>query len=134
MLFIFDTDVISNVLKRNPSPSLLRRVAGLASDEQFTTSITIGELVFGAFRSQRPQYFLDKLKKLVIPNIQILSFDEASAYIYGKLRAELETQGQTIAEPDLRIASIALNHDLILVTGNTKHFSRVPDLKIEDWI
>jgi len=133
-MFIFDTDVISNVLKRNPSPSLLRRVAGLASDEQFTTSITIGELVFGAFRSQRPQYFLDKLKKLVIPNIQILSFDEASAYIYGKLRAELETQGQTIAEPDLRIASIALNHDLILVTGNTKHFSRIPDLKIEDWI
>ena len=133
-MFIFDTDVISNVLKKNPSPSLLRRVAGLSPDEQFTTSITIGELVFGAFRSQRPQYFLDKLKKLVIPNIQILSFDEASAYIYGKLRAELETQGQTIAEPDLRIASIALNHDLILVTGNTKHFSRIPDLKIEDWI
>lgn len=133
-MFIFDTDVISNVLKKNPSPSLLRRVAGLAPEEQFTTSITIGELVFGAFRSQRPQYFLDKLKELVIPNIQILSFDEASAYIYGKLRAELEAQGQTIAEPDLRIASIALNHDLILVTGNTKHFSRIPDLKIEDWI
>ena len=133
-MFIFDTDVISNVLKKNPSPSLLRRVAGLAPEEQFTTSITIGELVFGAFRSQRPQYFLDKLKELVIPNIQILSFDEASAYIYGKLRADLEAQGQTIAEPDLRIASIALNHDLILVTGNTKHFSRIPDLKIEDWI
>lgn len=133
-MFIFDTDVISNVLKKNPSPSLLRRVAGLAPEEQFTTSITIGELVFGAFRSQRPQYFLDKLKELVIPNIQILSFDEASAYIYGKLRAELEAQGQTIAEPDLRIASIALNHDLILVTGNTKHFSRIPDLKIEDWV
>ncbi len=133
-MFIFDTDVISNVLKKNTSPSLLRRVAGLAPEEQFTTSITIGELVSGAFRSQRPQYFLDKLKEFVIPNIQILSFDEASAYIYGKLRAELEAQGQTIAEPDLRIASIALNHDLILVTGNTKHFSRIPDLKIEDWI
>lgn len=133
-MFIFDTDVISNVLKKNPSPSLLRRVAGLAPEEQFTTSITIGELVFGALKSQRPQYFLDKLKELVMPNIQILSFDEASAYIYGKLRAELETQGKSIAEPDLRIASIALNHDLVLVTGNTKHFSRIPELKIEDWI
>ena len=120
-MFIFDTDVISNVLKMNPSPSLLRRIACLSPDEQFTTAITIGELVFGAFRSRRPQYFLDKLKELVIPNIQILSFNESSAYIYGELRAELEAKGQPIAEPDLRIASIALNHDLILVTGNTKH-------------
>jgi tRNA(fMet)-specific endonuclease VapC len=133
-MFIFDTDVISNVLKMNPSPSLLRRIACISPDEQFTTAITIGELVFGAFRSRRPQYFLDKLKELVIPNIQILSFNESSAYIYGELRAELEAKGQPIAEPDLRIASIALNHDSILVTGNTKHFSRIPALKIEDWI
>jgi tRNA(fMet)-specific endonuclease VapC len=53
---------------------------------------------------------------------------------YGPLRARLEQAGRRIDEPDLPIASIALSHDLTVVTGNTRHFARVPGLRVENWL
>ncbi len=133
-MYLFDTDAISQVIKRNPSIPFIRRVASIDIEKQFTTAITVGELVYGALKSNRPEYFIDKLERLVWPNIQILPFDEESAKIYGKLRAELERKGTPLIEPDLRIASIAICHDLIIITGNIRHFLKIPGLKVEDWI
>lgn len=61
-------------------------------------------------------------------------FDAAPAERYGRLRAEFESAGRGLAEPDLRIASIALSRDLTVVTGNVRHFSRVPELLVENWL
>ena len=66
--------------------------------------------------------------------IQILPFDCASGEIYGSLRADLERSGTPLAEPDLRIAAIALTNNLTVVTGNVRHFSRVRELRVESWI
>lgn len=54
--------------------------------------------------------------------------------MYGPLRAQLEASGERLDEPDLRIASIALSRELTLVTGNVRHFARVPGLDVEDWL
>lgn len=134
MNYLFDTDALSAIIKKNPATALIRRLASIEPDQQFTTSITVGELVYGAYKSDRPGYFLEKLEKLVWQNIQILPFDEKAAGVYGRLRAELEKKGAPLSEPDLRIASIARHHDLILITGNLKHFSRVPGLVVENWM
>ena len=64
----------------------------------------------------------------------VLPFNEAAAEIYGALRADLERIGKRLDDPDLRIASIALSRDLTLVTGNVRHFERVPGLRIENWL
>jgi len=56
------------------------------------------------------------------------------AEIYGRLRADLERRGVPLNDTDLMIASIALRHDLTLVTGNPRHFSRLPGLKLENWL
>jgi len=133
-MYLFDTDTISQVIKRSPSLSFIRRLASTDIENQFTTTITVGELVYGAFKSNRPEFFLEKLERLVWPNIRILPFDEGSAKVYGKLRAEMERKGTPLIEPDLRIASIAIHHGLIVITGNTKHFSKIAGLKAEDWI
>ena len=133
-MYLFDTDTISNLIKKRPAPGLLRRLSEISPELQFTSAITVGELVYGAYRSNRPDYFLDKLEKLVWPNVTILPFDHAAAKIYGKLRADLERKGIPLSEPDLRIASIAMAHQFTLITGNVKHFVRIPDLKIEDWL
>jgi tRNA(fMet)-specific endonuclease VapC len=77
---------------------------------------------------------IEKLERLVWPNIQILPFDEGSAKVYGKLRADMERKETPLTEPDLRIVSIAMHYGLIVITGNTKHFLKVPGLKVEDWI
>ena len=133
-MYLFDTDVLSGIIKKNPSLALIRRLASLEPSQQFTTAITVGELVYGAYKSDRPEYFLKKLENLVWPNIQILPFDQKAAGVHGKLRAELEKKGASLSEPDLRIASIARFHGLTLITGNLKHFSRVPGLEVENWI
>ncbi len=106
-MYLFDTDVLSGIIKKKSPLALIRRLALLEPSQQFTTAITVGELVYGAYKSDRPGYFLEKLEKLVWPNIQILSFDEKVAGVYGRLRAELEKKGTPLSEPDLRIASIA---------------------------
>lgn len=133
-MYLLDTDTISNCLKKNPSPALLRRLAEIPGDQQYTSAITVGELVYGAYRSDRPEYFLRQLEERVWPNVQVLPFDEASARTYGKVRADLEKKGRPVSEPDLRIGAIALTHDLTVVTANSRHFSLVPGLRIENWL
>ena len=66
--------------------------------------------------------------------MNILPFDTDSGKIYGRLKALLEKRGLSKNEPDLMIAAIAIQHDMILVTGNKKHFMNIPGLNIEDWI
>jgi len=132
-MYLFDTDALSQIIKQNPSMTFIRRLASIPPEQQFTTSITIGEMTYGAYKSDRPEYFIEKLENLVWANIQVLSFDESSAKVYGKVRAEMEKRGVSLMEPDLRIASIALHHNLMVVTGNVRHFKKVPGLAVENW-
>ena len=131
--YCFDTDVLSAVMQRDPALHLIRRLAQVPSEEQFTTAITLGELLYGAFRRGSPT-LTERIRELVHFALAVLPFDEAAAEVYGPLRARLESEGRRLAEPELRIASIALSNDLTLVTGNVRHFSRVPDLRVENWL
>ncbi|MBW1768483.1 MAG: type II toxin-antitoxin system VapC family toxin [Deltaproteobacteria bacterium] len=133
-MYLFDTDSLSNVLKKNPSPLLLEKLEGIAEDLQFTTSINVSEIYFGAYRSKNSKKILKAYEDKVFPNLNILPFDTESGKIYGRLKARLEKKGLSKSEPDLRIASIAIQHNMILVTGNTRHFMGIPGLNIEDWI
>jgi predicted nucleic acid-binding protein len=132
-MYCFDTDILSAVLKRNPPLPLIRRLAQTPAEEQFTTSITLGELLYSASKKGSAR-LLERVRDIVLRAQQVLPFDELAAEVYGPLRAKLESIGRSLDEPDLRIASIALSRDLILVTGNVRHFERVPDLRLENWI
>ena len=133
-MFLFDTDTLSQILRRDPSPSLLVRMAAVPQEEQFTTAITVGEMVYGAERSSRREYLLRQFEERLWPVVRVLPFDLAAGQTYGRLRVVLERAGAPLAEPDLRIASIAVTHGLTVVTGNVRHFSRVPGLQVENWI
>jgi tRNA(fMet)-specific endonuclease VapC len=132
-VYCFDTDVLSAVLLRDPPLPLIRRLAAVPAEQQFTTAITLGELLSGATRRTSPT-LAERVRDLVRSLVGILPFDETAAEVYGSLRADLEVAGRRLAEPDLRIASIALANDLMLVTGNVRRFSRVPQLRIENWL
>jgi tRNA(fMet)-specific endonuclease VapC len=132
-MYCFDTDTLSAVIRRDPPLSLIRRLAQTPPELQFTTSITLGELLYGA--AKRGSVSLTrKVRELLVGAVLVLPFDERAAEVYGPLRAHLESEGRRLDEPDLRIASIALSRNLIVVTGNLRHFSRVPDLKVENWL
>jgi tRNA(fMet)-specific endonuclease VapC len=131
-VYCFDTDVLSAVIGRNPPFHLVRRVATVPEPHRFTTSITLGEMLYGAARIG-DELLVQRIHEIV-GSQRLLPFGEAAARVYGPLRAGLESDGRRLAEPDLRIASIALSRDLTLVTGDVRHFERVPSLRVEDWL
>jgi tRNA(fMet)-specific endonuclease VapC len=130
--YLFDTDTISAVLRPRPDLGVARRLASVSADEQFTSAITLGELLFGALRRQRTD-LIERIQALA-ERVPVLPFHEPAARAYAELRTELEHRGTPLAEPDLRIAAIALTFNLVLVTGNERHFRRVPNLAVENWL
>jgi tRNA(fMet)-specific endonuclease VapC len=125
--------LLSAVLRREPQLGVVRRLAQVPPEQQFTTAVTLGELLYGAARRGNER-LVERIRKLLSEAVSILPFDEDAAEAYGPLRAGLEASGRRLDEPDLRIASIALANGLTLVTGNVRHFQRVPGLAIEDWL
>ena len=132
MPYLLDTDTVSAVLRRNPDIALLRRLATEPQTDIFTSSITVGELIYGAVLKRARN--LDQRIETLLATIPVVSFDQAAAYSYGTTRAKLQRAGRTLNDPDLRIASIALAHDLTLVSGNARHFRQVPGLRLENWL
>lgn len=130
MGWLFDTDAISEVLRPKPAPMYLAWLQTIPPDQQVTTSITIAELYWGAHRSQQRARHLQKIEQVLVPTLRVLAFDTAAAQKFGELKALLESQGVPLADADLQIASIALvaNHEV--VTGNLRHFSRIPGLRL----
>jgi tRNA(fMet)-specific endonuclease VapC len=133
-MYLFDTDCLSNILKKAPSPLLIKKLESLPKGLQFTTSINVSEIYFGAYRSRNQEKILKAYEDKVFPNVNILPFDTDSGKIYGRLKALLEKRGFSKSEPDLKIAAIAIQHNMILVTGNKRHFMNIPGLNIEGWI
>jgi predicted nucleic acid-binding protein len=134
-MYLLDTDVLSNLIKRAPSPQLIAKLVTVPPEQQFTSSISLGEMLYGAHRHpQATPVVLQRIDTLFSQDLTILPFDADAAHYYGRVRALLERRGTPLAEADLRIASIALSRDLVMVTGNVRHFQRVPGLQVENWL
>jgi predicted nucleic acid-binding protein len=135
MSYLLDTDVVSNLMRREPSVALIRKLASIDPEEQATSSVTLGELVYGAQRlPDRAGALLERIDRLIPEQLPVLPFDESAARRYGEIRASLEAAGAPIGDADLRIAAIALARGKTVVTGNVRHFRRVPGLSVEDWL
>jgi len=93
----------------------------------------LSELEYGAAKSARPAQNKICLLEFLAP-LEIISYDDVAAQEYGKIRTYLEQQGTPIGSMDMLIAAHALSLDCTLVTNNEREFSRVPSLKIENWV
>ena len=133
-MYLFDTDVITNVLKPNPSGKLIQRLETLPQRDQYISAITISEIVYGAMKSGRSEHHLKNLEEILLPAVNIVGFDAKAAYVCGKIRACLEQTGKPLSLSDLEIAAIAISRDFVLVTGNTRHFERIDSLRLENWL
>ena len=134
-MYLLDTDTLSNLLKPVPSTALIATMASTPPEQQFTSSITLGELFYGAHRlgTSAPS-LLERIDNILLRNRQVVPFDADAARRYGQVRATLEQRGTPIGDADLRIAAIALTRSLVVVTGNVREFQRVPDLQVENWL
>lgn len=132
-MYVLDTDVVSHLMRGRLPELAMSRLAGLSRDAVRTTSITLGELYFGALRSAHAKRWLEAVEAMR-GRLTCLSFDPLAAEHYGDLRAHLEAKGRRIDDADLRIAAICRSTGSTLVSGNARHFERVPGLCYENWL
>ena len=127
-IYLLDTCICIALLKK--SQSVIQRLREVGTHNCKISGITLAELYFGAFKSGREKHFND------VAEISKLFEKYPIQYTrkYGEIRWELEKQGLHIGDMDMFIAATALEEDLILVTGNVKHFERIAGLKIENWM
>jgi tRNA(fMet)-specific endonuclease VapC len=128
MRFLLDTNAVIALLKGNP---VLHERLRKHEPQEFGLSVIVAyELYFGAFRSQRQAENLARVDGL---RFEIVDFTAADARSAGVVRAELAAAGTPIGPYDTLIAAQALSRDLVLITRNSREFSQVRGLKIEDW-
>ncbi len=130
MAFLFDTDALSEVVRRRPAPQFLEWLAAVDRADQFTSAVTIGEMFKGAFKAEVPERHLRNLEQRLLPTVTVLPFDLVTARIFGDIQARLELEGMCLEDLDLQIAATAIQHGLTLVTGNIRHFARIPGLAL----
>jgi len=132
VIYLLDTNSCIRLLNEDRNSVVSRRLAMMRSSDVTLCSVVKAELYWGAFRSSREDSNLARLERFFSEFVS-LPFDDQSAVIYGQIRAQLAASGTPIGPNDLLIASIALANNLILVTHNTREFSRVDGLRLEDW-
>ena len=132
MRFLLDTDICIYIIKRKPQ-QIVQRFNTLRPSDIGISAITVAELEYGAQKSQKPEQNRAALQQFLIP-LEILVFDPQAAQAYGTIRADLERKGQVIGSLDMLIAAQAQSQGIILVTNNVREFSRIPNLRVENWV
>ncbi len=128
--YLLDTNIVIYTMKNRPQQ--VRRYFKAQQGRIGISSVTLGELVFGAEHSQQVERNLADIEALTA-RLEVLPFDEAAAYHFGQIRAELYRMGRPIGPYDMMIAGHARAFGLKLVTSNVKEFKRVQGLIIENW-
>jgi tRNA(fMet)-specific endonuclease VapC len=131
MSFLLDTNICSAHIRR-PSGLMHRFVQH--TGRLFVPTVVLAELYVWAYQRPDPAEFLAAIAVFLKYDVEVLGFDEVSAEHFGRLKVELQRVGITVSPMDLLIASVALAHDLTLVTHNTDDFRDIPNLRLEDWL
>ena len=132
MKVLLDTNICIYLIKRRPQ-EVRERFERYAVGEVGLSSITVSELQYGVEKSRRVDQNRAALMQFLLPLV-IADFDYEAAVVYGRVRAELERLGTPMGPLDTLIAAHALNLDVTLVTNNEREFSRVSDLRVENWV
>lgn len=132
MKYLLDTNICIYIIKKQPE-NVLKKFKLFYPGDICISSVTFSELMYGVEKSQHYQKNKMALEEFTLP-LDILPYEDDAACHYGNISAYLEKKGTPIGPLDLMIAAHARATNLTLVTNNIKEFSRVPKLKIEDWV
>jgi tRNA(fMet)-specific endonuclease VapC len=129
--FLLDTNIISDLVK-HPQGAVFENISRVGEENIFTSIVVACELSFSA--SKKGSEALTSYIESILDNIEVLPFEQPADEHYGNLRNALEKAGELIGPNDVLIAAHALALDAVVVTANLREFSRVPGLKVENWL
>ncbi len=130
--YMLDTNICIYIAKHHP-PEVRARFVSHTSSKLVMSVVTLGELHFGAEKSNSPEQALATIKQLESV-IQVAPLPESAGTHYGVIRARLQKKGQIIGNNDLWLAAHARAEGWTIVTNNTREFSRVEGLQVENWV
>ncbi|MEK6750033.1 MAG: tRNA(fMet)-specific endonuclease VapC [Pseudomonadota bacterium] len=129
--YLLDTDIVIYTIKRRPPQA--REAFKRYEGQLAISSVTFGELIYGAEKSTRAEQNLKDVEGFAA-RLEVLPFDTHAATHFGQIRAELAKAGKPIGPYDTMIAGHARALGLILITNNMQEFARVPGLRLENWV
>jgi tRNA(fMet)-specific endonuclease VapC len=131
MMYMIDTDISIYLINSKP-PRVLEHFRQHSPGDIVMSAITLSELKYGVKKSSKKRQNIAALNDFA-HLIHVCEFDSLAADKYADIRVYLESEGQLIGSMDMLIAAHALSLDLTLITNNVREFSRVPNLRIENW-
>ncbi len=131
-MYLLDTNICIYIINKNPR-HVVERIKTLKPHQVKLSSISLAELEYGASKSKNRERNRQALLSFASA-FDIIEFNDSDAEVYGLIRAELEKKGQLIGPYDMQIAAQAVSRDLVLVTNNTSEFSRITNIKLENWV
>ena len=129
MIYMLDTDTVSLIIRKNPN--IIKNLISHEDDEICISAISNAELCYGL--EKRGSEKLSLSVRDLTGRFSIIAFDDYQGELYGRIRLDLEKSGSPLGDMDMLIAAAALSQNAILVTHNTRHFSRIKGLITEDW-
>ena len=130
-MYLLDTNICIYAINGRDK-KLNEKLLSVHPDEIMVSSITLGEMEYGAAKSRWGER-TRQIMHAFLANFETLPFTGQDAALFGSFRAQLESTGLPIGVLDLMIASQGVSNDMIVVTHNTREFMRVPGIKLEDW-
>ena len=131
MRYLLDTNIVSDLV-RNPQGKVAQHIRKIGEGQVCTSIVVAAELRYGATKKGSPK--LSSQLEAVLDALEVLPFDTPADVTYGTLRTRLEQAGTPIGGNDLLIAAQALALGCAVVTDNDREFSRVGDLRCENWL
>ena len=131
MKYLIDTNICIYIMNKRPV-GVIKKFKQFALGEIGISTITVSELQYGVSKSTYREKNEVRLEEFLAP-LEILTYDQTAARIYGDIRFQLEKSGQLIGPLDLLIAAHAISQNLVLITNNDREFKRIKKLRIENW-
>ena len=129
--YLLDTNVLSDNI-RNPRGAAARRARQVGNANFCTSIIVAAELRYGVAKAG--SRYLSARVTEALDRLEVLALEPPIDEVYAQLRVDLERSGNLVGPNDLLIAAQAIALDLVLVTANEREFSRIPGLKVENWL
>ena len=131
MKLLLDTNVISDFVRGDPR--VQSRLRACPPADIAVSSVTVMEFAYGLTRNAPRARKIAPLIDTLLASLKVLPYSEADARETGRIRAELESSGSPIGLCDAMLAGVARTRGLVMITHNLAEFSRVSDLRTEDW-
>ena len=132
-MYLLDTNIVSEVLRRRPDPKVIARLSQVEPEEIHASVITLFELRFGSMLRDDAAKFWQKIETEILPLVRWLDVDRSVASKAGDIAAKLQKLGTPIGVSDCLIGGTALVHNLVIVSRNVRHFEKIADLLREVW-